>query len=88
MSLLVVGSVAFDALESPYGKVDRTVGRSGDIFRGGREFFCARESRGHCRRRLYSERRSGLSRDGTSIQKAWNERKGRLSFGQGGTRRI
>ena len=26
MSLLVVGSVAFDALESPYGKVDRTLG--------------------------------------------------------------
>ena len=24
MSLLVVGSVAFDGVESPYGKVDRT----------------------------------------------------------------
>jgi len=26
LSLLVVGSVAYDALESPYGKVERTLG--------------------------------------------------------------
>src|SRR5438132_10478626 len=26
MSLLVVGSVAFDALETPFGKVERTIG--------------------------------------------------------------
>ena len=32
MSLLVVGSVAFDALESPYGKVDRAVGGAATYF--------------------------------------------------------
>jgi len=32
VSLLVVGSVAFDALESPYGKVDRTLGVAASFF--------------------------------------------------------
>ena len=32
MSLLVVGSVAFDGLESPYGKVERTVGGAATYF--------------------------------------------------------
>src|SRR5215510_4408260 len=32
LSLLVVGSVAFDALESPYGKVDRALGGAATYF--------------------------------------------------------
>src|SRR5713101_4291130 len=32
MSLLVVGSVAFDALETPFGKVERTVGGAATFF--------------------------------------------------------
>jgi sugar/nucleoside kinase (ribokinase family) len=32
MSLLVVGSVAFDALETPYGKVERTLGGAASYF--------------------------------------------------------
>ena len=32
MSLLVVGSVAYDALESPYGKVERTLGGAATYF--------------------------------------------------------
>ncbi len=32
MSLLVVGSVAFDALETPFGKVDRTLGGAATYF--------------------------------------------------------
>ena len=32
MSLLVVGSVAFDAIETPHGKVDRTLGGAGSYF--------------------------------------------------------
>ena len=39
MSLLVVGSVAFDALESPYGKVDRTVGGAATYFALAASFF-------------------------------------------------
>lgn len=39
MSLLVVGSVAFDALESPYGKVDRTVGGAATYFAVSASFF-------------------------------------------------
>ena len=39
MSLLVVGSVAFDALESPYGKVDRTLGGAATYFAVSASFF-------------------------------------------------
>jgi sugar/nucleoside kinase (ribokinase family) len=39
MSLLVVGSVAFDALESPYGKVDRIVGGAATYFSVAASFF-------------------------------------------------
>ena len=39
MSLLVVGSVAFDALESPYGKVDWTLGGAATYFAVSASFF-------------------------------------------------
>jgi sugar/nucleoside kinase (ribokinase family) len=39
MSLLVVGSVAFDAIESPYGKVDRIVGGAATYFAVAASFF-------------------------------------------------
>jgi sugar/nucleoside kinase (ribokinase family) len=39
LSLLVVGSVAFDALESPYGKVDRALGGAATYFAVAASFF-------------------------------------------------
>jgi sugar/nucleoside kinase (ribokinase family) len=39
MSLLVVGSVAFDALETPFGKVERTVGGAATYFSVAASFF-------------------------------------------------
>lgn len=39
MSLLVVGSVAYDALESPYGKVNRTLGGAATYFAVSASFF-------------------------------------------------
>src|SRR6201987_5583978 len=39
MSLLVVGSVAFDALESLYGKVDRALGGAATYFAVAASFF-------------------------------------------------
>jgi sugar/nucleoside kinase (ribokinase family) len=39
VSLLVVGSVAFDGLESPYGKVERTVGGAATYFAVAASFF-------------------------------------------------
>ena len=39
MSLLVVGSVAFDGIESPYGKVDRTIGGAATYFSVAASFF-------------------------------------------------
>jgi sugar/nucleoside kinase (ribokinase family) len=39
MPLLVVGSVAFDALETPFGKVDRTLGGAATYFSVAASFF-------------------------------------------------
>jgi sugar/nucleoside kinase (ribokinase family) len=39
MSLLVVGSVAFDSLETPYGKVDRALGGAATYFSLAASFF-------------------------------------------------
>ena len=39
MSLLVVGSVAFDAVETPYGKVKRTLGGAATYFSLAASFF-------------------------------------------------
>ena len=39
MSLLVVGSVAYDALESPFGKVERTLGGAATYFSVAAAFF-------------------------------------------------
>jgi sugar/nucleoside kinase (ribokinase family) len=41
VSLLVVGSVAFDAVESPYGKVDRMVGGAATYFAVAASFFAS-----------------------------------------------
>ena len=39
MSIVAVGSVAFDTIASPSGKVDRRSGRRSDIFRAGGQLF-------------------------------------------------
>jgi sugar/nucleoside kinase (ribokinase family) len=39
VSLLVVGSVAFDGIESPYGKVERTLGGAATYFSVAASFF-------------------------------------------------
>ncbi len=39
MSILVVGSVAFDAIETPFGKVDRCIGGSATYFSVAASFF-------------------------------------------------
>jgi sugar/nucleoside kinase (ribokinase family) len=39
MSLLVIGSVAFDALETPFGKVERTLGGAATYFSVAASFF-------------------------------------------------
>lgn len=39
MSLLVVGSMAFDAIETPFGKVDRTVGGAASYFALAASYF-------------------------------------------------
>ena len=40
MSLLVVGTVAFDSVQTPFGKVDRVLGGSATYFSYSASFFC------------------------------------------------
>jgi len=40
MSILVVGSVAFDSVESPFGKADRVLGGTASFFSVAAAFFC------------------------------------------------
>src|SRR5215210_2478500 len=40
MSLLVVGSVAYDAVETPFGKCDKMLGGSASHFSISASFFC------------------------------------------------
>ena len=62
MSLLVVGSVAFDGLESPYGKVDRTLGGAATYFAVAASFFTPVTSGCHRRRRFHRKGRRDLPR--------------------------
>ena len=39
MSILVVGSVAFDALQTPFGKIDKCLGGSATYFSVAASFF-------------------------------------------------
>src|ERR1700682_5931980 len=39
MSILVVGSVAFDALQTPFGKIDKCIGGSATYFSVAASFF-------------------------------------------------
>ena len=87
MSLLVVGSVAFDALESPYGKVDRTLGGAATYFAVAASFFT------HVNLVAivgddFTRRTMPIFHGRPSISKAWNVRRGRRFFGLDGTRRI
>jgi hypothetical protein len=50
MSLLVVGSVAFDALETPHRQGGTNAGRRGELFRAGGQLFHTRARGGHRRR--------------------------------------
>jgi len=80
VSLLVVGSVAFDALESPYGKVERTVGGAATYFAVAASFFAPVSLVAIVA--TTSRRRMKLSfADVILTRKDWNERKERLSFG-------
>ena len=55
MSLLVVGSVAFDAIETPFGKVDRMLGGAASYFALAASLFTPVRSGRRRRRRLYDE---------------------------------
>ena len=44
MSLLTVGSVAFDAIETPYGKTDKIVGGAGTFIALASSYFVDRQN--------------------------------------------
>ena len=83
MSIVVVGSVAYDTIETPHGKARRRAGRLGQLFRAGGAFFFAGQHRRRSRHglppddmRLFTERNidvRGLERrDGLTMR--WHGR--------------
>ncbi len=78
MSLLVVGSVAFDALESPFGKVDRVVGGAATYFAVAASFFA------HVSIVAIEKYFAG----GTLTRKGWSALQARHSSGRGAIRKI
>ena len=85
MSLLVVGSVAFDAVETPHGKVDRMLGGAATYFSVAASFFTHVNLVGVVGEDFTRARRGHLSRAGASISPAWNALRARRSFGPGVT---
>ena len=79
MSFLVVGSVAFDGIETPSGKLRSHAGRRRQLFCAGREPLRAGATGRHRRRRLYDEGRGGLS-SGQHIDLAGLERAAGKTF--------
>ena len=88
MSLLVVGSVAFDGLESPYGKVERTVGGAATYFAVAASHVYARKSGGHRGRRFHVERRRGISRAPDRYRRTGARSRQKLFLGRDATPKI
>jgi hypothetical protein len=96
VSLLVVGSVAYDALESPYGKVERTLGGAATYFSVSAAFFT------HVKlvaivgddfdpkdETMLSQRKMKRSFPaGTSIREGWSGPTGRRFSGRDAIRKI
>ncbi len=87
MSLLVVGSVAFDALETPHGKVERTLGGAASYFALAASYFTPV--------RVVAIVGDDFTRKtklffmaATLTWKVWNTQPGRHFFGPGATARI
>ena len=51
MGILVVGSVAFDAIQTPFGKVDRCIGGSATYFSVAASLVSSAAETLHCKRR-------------------------------------
>ena len=87
MSLLVVGSVAFDAIETPFGKVDRTLGGAATYFSLAASYFTPSSGR-RGRRRFRSSATRPSSAAGALIWPASSARPARRFSGLGATARI
>ena len=88
MSLLVVGSVAFDAIETPHGKVDRALGGAASYFALAASHFTRRSRGGDCRRGFYGKRPRPSFAAGALILPVWSRCRGRASSGPAATART
>ena len=68
MSILVVGSVAFDTIATPSGQRERHSGRGGDLFFSGRELLHRRSNGRSGRRRLYARAENVLKKRGVDTR--------------------
>ena len=88
MSLLVVGSVAFDGVESPYGKVDRTLGGAATYFSVAASFFTPVHLVAIVGDDFTDAGREGVSRAKDRRRRTGARCRARRFSGPGNTRRI
>jgi len=87
VSLLVVGSVAFDALESPYGKVERALGGAATYFAVAASFFTHVNLVGIVGDD-FTEVDARIFMGVLSILRGWNAQPGKPSSGPGGIQKT
>ena len=87
MPLLVVGSVAFDSVETPHGVADDALGGSATFFSYAASFFTPVRLVGVVGEDFPRRAPRSCSRAGTSTPRAWSSRRGaRPSAGGASTR--
>ena len=87
MSLLVVGSVAFDAVETPHGKVDRMLGGAATYFSVAASYFTHVNLVGIVGTD-FTEKDEAIFRGRRIDTRAWSARTERHFSGRGSTARI
>ena len=85
MSLLVVGSVALDSVETPFGRAENALGGSATFFTAAASCFCPRAAGGRGGRRLPTRTPSTSSRSAAWTSRAWSARRARASAGPAST---
>ena len=87
MSLLVVGSVAFDAVETPHGKVDRMLGGAATYFSVAASFFTHVNLVGIVGDD-FTEKDAAIFKGRRIDTRAWNAPTGKRFSGRGSTART
>ena len=88
MSLLVVGSVAFDAVETPFGKVDRMLGGAATYFSVAASYFTHVNLVGIVGDDFTDKDEAIFKGRRSRYRRAWSAPTGKTFFWAGGTART